>query len=494
MISFGQTDRRQDVERPRRAPTRVPDEPATLHTGDPQPTSSDAQQSLLKGFKVELAPTAAQAAWFKRCAAVTRFCYNWNLEQRRKVEEDIRPIARQALEMLRENREDKTAFSNLQVVSKLTKNDLVEYFAQWEIWKAYNDGVKSGEIAPKMRRVKGRVRPINEGPRHPSMRLRLPGTSDLKKKLRAKADREPDLRWLKSVPSSVIDYAFMDLMSAYKHYYEGDAEKPQFHSYRKHNHFSVISGGKKAVGLQVEQDRIRLVNVGWVRLKERGYIPVGRTKRRVAISLQGGDRWFVSVIDEFEPVTLPPGRPTVGIDLGIKSFAILSNGIRVPNPKHIDKEARRIRILDRRLSRKTLRSGRHERCRLKLAKAHWRVACARRTFMQQLTSKLVQTYGTLVVETLGVKDMMQVHRLARSIADCAWYEFRRELTYKGDWYGSDVIAVEREFPSTQQCCRCSARCAVNWKTRLCTCPECGLVIDMDDQAAINLRARAGVSS
>jgi putative transposase len=306
--------------------------------------------------------------------------------------------------------------------------------------------------------------------------------------------------------------------------------------------FSVIrSNGKKARagsnGLLITHDSITLPNIGVIGLKEKGYLPEGRNKSKITVTTAGG-RWFVSVLGEFEPEQLADGRPKAGIDVGIVHYAIIKpdNGPieRVENPQHLLHGQKRLAMLQRFMSRKmgpmvravtmpdgsvrsfpenhievrraraagrkTVRvfqkpSHRWEKARAKVNVCHYRIACRRENFQHELTTKVVRSFSEISVETLGIQDMVRRHgkkhtnRLLRfKIGDASWYELRRQLTYKGLWYGTNVEAVSRWYPSTQECSVCRTTTEVNWHDRKCRCPKCGLVIDMDDNAAVNLLA------
>jgi putative transposase len=344
---------------------------------------------------------------------------------------------------------------------------------------------------------------------------------------------------MQDVPSSVIDSAFDHLFRARQRFYaflrNGNTIKvgpPRFHRRQANESFTVIS---QPSGINVARSRIKLPNIGWVRLKERGYLPVGKTMRYVTVSSEGG-RWFVSVVGEFEPEVFPAGRPSVGVDVGIVHYAILQphHGPveRVNNPKFFDKGMRRLGKLQRRMSNKqgprmwrvTMPDGterivpekhpyvrqardegrpvkrhrqkpskRWEKMKRKVNKQHYHVACQRKNFLHELTTNLTRRFSEISVETLGIQDLIRRHgkkvtskKMRRMIGDASWYEFRRQLVYKGLWYGADVECVNRWYPSTQECSKCRARTEVNWHDRKCRCSQCGLVIDMDDNAAENL--------
>jgi putative transposase len=356
-------------------------------------------------------------------------------------------------------------------------------------------------------------------PKHTKFEVWMEGWSALKSRWRRAYRHEKsgmDDIW--SVPASVIDSGFNNAQAAYTRYYAwlklSPAEKytrpevgrPRVHKSRSNGSFTYISTS----GVEVTDRSIHVSNLGPVMLKERRYLPIGKTKKRITVSSRGG-RWFVAFPGDKQIARLPADRPEVGIDVGIRHYAILSTGQRVDNPRFLEKQLCRLAMLQRRLSRKKgpvgrAPSKRWQQMKDKINRLQWRISAARSTFQHQLTHKLVSEYGHIDVETLGVQDMMlrrekrgkkktSSKKLRREMGDAAWYEFRRQLQYKGEWRGTDVVAVDRWFPSTQQCMKCGETTEVNWRTRLCRCLSCGLVIDMDDNAAKNLlQEGSGLSS
>jgi len=357
----------------------------------------------------------------------------------------------------------------------------------------------------------------------------------------------PDFDWRNVAPSSVVDIAIIDLQSAFTRWYQymarSPAEKlrvpevgaPKLKRKMENESFSLISSST-----MIESGRIKLTNIGWINLKERDYLPLGKNKHRLTVSTEG-DKWFVSVLAEFEPSTLSSDRPSVGIDVGIVDYAILQpdNGPieRIANPDYREKGKRRQSCLQRRLDRKsgpeifvvtkpdgtkircpsrrslvareavkqgweitsewTKPSNRWKKMQAKINRQYYRMKCQHRHFQHEITTAIICRFSSISVETLGIIDMLlrrpkrgltksSNRKLRRLMSGASWYEFRRMLQYKAEWYGSYVEAVSRWYPSTQDCSTCGTTTEVNWSDRKCRCPKCGLVIDMDDNAAINL--------
>lgn len=223
-----------------------------------------------------------------------------------------------------------------------------------------------------------------------------------------------------------------------------------------------------------------------------------------AVRLDGG-RWYVSFTCEVDRAQRRPARPgsVVGVDVGITHLAVLSTGEMVPNPRHLDGAQTQLRRLGRALSRKTgpdRRTGRRpsrrwQRAAARLTRAHARVTNLRRDSLHKLTTRLARTYGTVVAEDLHAAGMLTNRRLARRIADAGFGELRRQLEYKTVWNGGRLIVADRWYPSSKTC---SDRGAVKAKLPLSErnyeCEACGLALDRDLNAALNLAALAGAAS
>ncbi|MGC4797393.1 IS607 family element RNA-guided endonuclease TnpB [Micromonospora saelicesensis] len=227
----------------------------------------------------------------------------------------------------------------------------------------------------------------------------------------------------------------------------------------------------------------------------------GTARIMSATARRDGGRWYVSFTCEVQRTPCVPARPasTVGVDLGVKHLAVLSTGEVVANPRHLAQASRRLRRLARRQSRRIspdwrvrrAESKRWEGTRRALASVHARVAHLRRDGLHKLTTRLAREHGTVVVEDLNVAGMLHNRKLARHIADAGFAEIRRQLAYKTQWSGGQLIVANRWYPSSRACSGCGAvKTKLALSERTYTCTTCGVTLDRDLNAALNLAALA----
>jgi IS605 OrfB family transposase len=260
--------------------------------------------------------------------------------------------------------------------------------------------------------------------------------------------------------------------------------------------------------IRVEPDRMHIVlpRLGRLKLHESARklarrLDNGTARVMSATVRRNGCRWHVSFTVEVERAERTPARPgsVVGVDIGIKHLAVLSTGEPVDNPRHLTAARQRMRRLGRALSRKTgpdRRTGqraskRWQRATDRLGRAHARVSNLRRDGLHKLTTRLASEHGTVVVEDLNVTGMLANRRLARHIADAGFAEIRRQLKYKTGWNGGRLLVADRWYPSSKTCSGCgAAKAKLALHEREYHCEACGLVIDRDLNAALNLAALA----
>jgi len=202
------------------------------------------------------------------------------------------------------------------------------------------------------------------------------------------------------------------------------------------------------------------------------------------------NRWFVSVTVEEDIIDPHPVLgASVGVDLGVKTLAILSDGTIFANPRPLGRRLRKLKQLHRSLSRKQKGSKNNKKAKLKLAKMYLKVFNIRQDTLHKVATYLAKSHSKVVIEDLLVSGMLKNRRLARAIADVGFYEFRRQMEYKCRWYGSKLVVASRTFPSSKMCSQCGHRKKeLSLSEREYKCHQCGLEIDRDLNAALNLVA------
>jgi putative transposase len=256
-------------------------------------------------------------------------------------------------------------------------------------------------------------------------------------------------------------------------------------------------GGFRLTGaIHIFDNAIQLPRLGRLRLKEHGYLPVEDVHILSATVSERAGGWFVSVQVEREiPDPKATYQPVAGVDLGILALATVSDGTRIENPHALKSSLRNIKRLQRVVSRRKKGSANREKAVRQLAKAHLRIANVRKNALHQVTSLLARTKSAVVLEDLNVSGMVKNHHLAQAVADVGFYEFRRQMVYKGQWYGCQVILANRFYPSSKRCSQCGRiKLELDLSERVYICDHCGLMIDRDSNAAINLELLATGSS
>jgi putative transposase len=210
----------------------------------------------------------------------------------------------------------------------------------------------------------------------------------------------------------------------------------------------------------------------------------------VTVSRDPCGRWYVTLhVDAPEPVPLPAAGTAVGVDLGIKDFAVTSNGEKIGNPRKLERRARNLARYQRRLARCQRGSANRAKARAKVARAHRKARASRADFLHSATARLVRENDVIVIEDLNVSGMLRNRGLARAISDCGWGEFRRQLEYKGERAGRSLIVIDRWYPSSKTCSACGHLLAsLSLSTRTWRCPSCGTRHDRDVNAAKNILA------
>jgi putative transposase len=329
-----------------------------------------------------------------------------------------------------------------------------------------------------------------------------PRLSELKRRLVAlKRGESP---WLYEVSAHIGQQALVDLDRAFERFFQGlSGEGPHsgFPRFKRKGE----RDSARMYEVRLGERHLRLPNIGCVRLKERPSDRGFDGRILSATITRRADRWFCSLTVERKR-EIPPARrirrgvDVVGIDLGLRNAAVIHDGSEtqfVEARQTLRKNLRRLRRLDRELARKQRGSQNRERAKLRRARLHYRIACQRNNFIHQLSSSLAKAKPAIVLEDLHVRGMARNRCLSLSAVDAGLGELRRQLAYKSEWYGSTLVVVDRFFPSSQLCSGCGTlngqmRGYEGLRRRQFKCGACGLSLDRDENAAINLRC-AGLS-
>jgi len=302
-----------------------------------------------------------------------------------------------------------------------------------------------------------------------------------------------EFEWLTEVSSVIFQQALRDQQNAFKNFWENRAKYPKFKS--KH-HQQSIRLTKTAFNYRDGQLFIAKskepLNIRWSR-------KLSSEPSSITISKDRAGRYFVSMLCEFESKPLPITAKMVGIDLGLNSLFITSDGKKENNPRHTKRYATKLAYLQRKLSKLKKGSNNRNKMRLKVAKLHAKIVDCRADNLHKLSHKLINENQVVCVETLAVKNMIKNPKLSKHIADASWGEFIRLLKYKAEWNGRTIAAVDRFFPSSKRCS--TDNCgfvneSLPLNIREWTCPKCGIVHDRDVNAAKNIKTAglAGLDS
>ena len=300
------------------------------------------------------------------------------------------------------------------------------------------------------------------------------------------AQYKSEFTWLKEVDSLALANAQMNLNTAYRNFFRDKSNGfPKFKS-KKNNNFSYTTNNQKGT-VYVENGCIKLPKLKSP-VKIRQHRSFEGVIKSCTISKAPSGKYHISILVETEIQKLPASDMRVGIDVGIKDFAVLSNGEAYKNPKHLRKSEKRLAKLQRDLSRKQIGSSNRNKARIKVAKLHEKIANQRMDFLHKKSTEIIRKNQAIVIEDLKVKNLMKNHNLAKSIAEVSWSRFREMLDYKSRWYGRELIIAPPDYPSSQLCSDCGNRSSQtkDLACRVYICPECGLEIDRDYNASLNL--------
>lgn len=302
-----------------------------------------------------------------------------------------------------------------------------------------------------------------------------------------------DTLWLKEVDKFALQNSLRDLDMAYTNFFRRVKQKsdkvgfPKF----KSKHTATLSYRTTFTNnnIEVKDKKVKLPKLKWIKFRDKRNLTNINKIFNVTISKTRSGKYYASVCVEEVVSPKETTGAVIGVDLGLKEFLITSDGLYVESPKYLRKSEENLKKLQRNHSRKKKGSNNREKSRLKLAKLHEKVANQRRYFLQVLSSRLINENQVISLETLKIKKMLQNGNLSKSISDAGWYEFTRQLEYKGVWNNRNIVKVDTFYPSSQLCSSCGNKSdqTKNLALRTYNCEGCKLEIDRDLNAAINIR-------
>jgi len=306
---------------------------------------------------------------------------------------------------------------------------------------------------------------------------------DLQKQLK---DLKEECIWLKEINSQSLQYSLLNLDIAYRSFFKGSGF-PKFKS--KHSGSQSFSVPQS---VKIDGDRLIIPKFGKDGIKINVHRKIEGIIKNATISRTSTGKYFASILvdtnTEFPKKVKIKESTTMGLDLGIKDFAITSDGEVFSNPKYLRNSMSRLKVLQRRASKKQKGSANRKKANLQIALLHETITNQRKDFQHKLSSKLISENQTIALETLKIYNMVKNHKLAQSINDVSWYSFTEMLEYKADWYGKNIIRVGIFFPSSKMCSSCGyINKELKLSDRSWTCPTCSKEHDRDINASINIK-------
>ena len=289
--------------------------------------------------------------------------------------------------------------------------------------------------------------------------------------------------WLKEVDSISLQQTLRDLDNAYQRFFSGKGKYPKFKKKQDKNSYRTNHN------IKINNQYITIPKIGMLRFRDNYKFSDKNILKiySITISKTTSGKYYASISADVYIPCFERTNQSCGIDLGLKDFAIFSNGIKIKNPRILKSLEDKYRRLAKSVSRKVRDSANYRKAKLRLARFHEHIANIRKDFLHKLSTNIVKTYDIICIENLNIKGLME-SKLAKSFQDVSLYEFTRQLEYKAKWYGKTISKVDRFYTSSQLCSNCgyTNKDVKNLNIRDWTCPKCGVHHDRDINSAINI--------
>jgi putative transposase len=295
--------------------------------------------------------------------------------------------------------------------------------------------------------------------------------------------KNPEYVWLNEVSSVPIQQSLRHLQTAFQNFFAKRTKYPTFK--RKHDKQAATYA---ASAFSWNGETLKLAKMSEnLNIRFSKTIPKAAKVTTITVSKDAAERYFVSLLCDDAVEAKKEVTESVGIDLGLTHFAILSTGEKIASPNTFRRNQTKLTKLQRRLAKKQKGSANRTKARLKVARLHAKIADSRKDFLHKLSTRLVSENQTIAIETLAVSNMQKNRCLAKSISDASWFEFVRQLEYKSKWYGRTLVGIDKWYPSTKRCNNCGYTAQkIPLNVREWSCPECETTHDRDINAARNI--------
>ena len=306
------------------------------------------------------------------------------------------------------------------------------------------------------------------------------------------AQYKKEFPWLKEVDSLALANVQLNLQTAYKNFFQSGFGFPKF---KKKSHRQSYKTNNQKGSIALLDGKVKLPKIGWVKVK--AHRQIKGIIKSATISMTPTGKYYISISCDVEIAPLPKTNSSVGVDLGVSNFAILSTGEKIGNRRFFTQLSKKLakeqKILSHRAlaakkeGRKLSDSKNYQKQRMKVAKIHEKIANMRRDFLNKLSTTLIKNHDVICIEDLSSKNLMKNHKLAKSIGDVSWYDFARMSEYKANWYEKQISKISRWYPSSQICSDCGFSSGKkSLSIREWTCTNCGSHHDRDINASINI--------